>query len=215
MNDNTALIKNLYITQVLPHDIISTHLKNGYFRIISYGEGSIIHFDGEVCKRLEVIISGKVAIDRIDRDGNLMTIDEIYTDEIIGGTLLFSKTPIYPMTTSATAPTTILTIEKNTLFNLFIQFPDFLKRYLQLVSDRTTILGKKIKHNVNTTIRDKIISYLNQEKIIQKSNVIRLTISKKALAERMGVQRTSLSRELSRMKNDGIIDYDHRTITLL
>ncbi len=215
MSDNIDSIKKLYITQPLPLDIIDANLKNGRFRITTYGTGNIIHFDGEECRRLEVIMSGKIAIDRIDRDGNLMTISEIYRGEILGGTLLFSTNPIYPMTTSAKTRTTILEIEKNVLFDMFLDYPDFLMRYLQLVSDRTTILGNKIKHTVNTTIRDKLRSYLNRERAIQKSNTIKLTMSKKALAERMGVQRTSISRELARMKKEGIIDYDSHTITLL
>ena len=42
-----------------------------------------------------------------------------------------------------------------------------------------------------------------------------LNTTKKALAEKFGVQRTSLSRELAKMKKDGLIDYDVKTITLL
>lgn len=208
-------IGGLYITALLPGEAVKTALKKGDFRISSYGEGGIIHFDGERCVRLEIILSGKVAIDRIDRDGNLMTISEIYKGEILGGTLLFSKNPVYPMTTSAKTPSRILEIEKTALFNLFLEYPDFLRRYLELVSDRTSILGNKIKYAVNTTIRDKLMRYLSREKELQGTARIRLTMSKKALAERMGIQRTSLSRELARMKKEGIIDFDNRTITLL
>ena len=41
-----------------------------------------------------------------------------------------------------------------------------------------------------------------------------MNISKKELAERLGVQRTSLSREVNKMKNDGLLEYNARTITL-
>jgi CRP-like cAMP-binding protein len=56
---------------------------------------------------------------------------------------------------------------------------------------------------------------LERECKIQNSNRIQLGITKKALAERIGVQRTSLSRELAKMKADGLIDFDDKTITLL
>jgi len=39
-------------------------------------------------------------------------------------------------------------------------------------------------------------------------------MTKKELAERLGIQRTSLSRELNKMKKDGLIDYDAHSITI-
>jgi len=44
--------------------------------------------------------------------------------------------------------------------------------------------------------------------------VIRLHYSKKELAERLGVQRSSLGRELNKMRREGLLEYDARTITL-
>ena len=57
--------------------------------------------------------------------------------------------------------------------------------------------------------------FLDVEAKRQKSNRIRLTMSKKALADKMGVQRTSLSRELSRMRRDGLILFDAHYIERL
>lgn len=50
---------------------------------------------------------------------------------------------------------------------------------------------------------------------MQKNMVIKLNISKKDLAERFGVQRTSLSRELNKMRKDGILDFDAKSISIL
>ena len=51
--------------------------------------------------------------------------------------------------------------------------------------------------------------------MIQGSNRIQLPVTKKELAEQIGVQRTSLSRELQKMRNEGLLAYDSRTIQLL
>ena len=40
-------------------------------------------------------------------------------------------------------------------------------------------------------------------------------MTKKALAERIGVQRTSLSRELAKMRADGLIKYDAESIEIM
>lgn len=49
---------------------------------------------------------------------------------------------------------------------------------------------------------------------IPKTPVIKLNYSKKDLAERLGIQRSSLSRELNKMRRDGLLEYDAKTITL-
>jgi Mn-dependent DtxR family transcriptional regulator len=106
-------------------------------------------------------------------------------------------------------------IQKERLFQLFIDYPDFLRVYLEFVSDHALILGDKIRHYVNKTIRESVVNFIQYEQSHQNSKTIQLNITKKALAEKIGVQRTSLSRELAKMKEDGLITYDSKTITLL
>ena len=215
MNKNIDLIKSTVLTKFLSDEDILTNLESGKFKVTSYKKSSVVHFDGETCNKLEIILSGKVVVDRIGESGNLLTISEFYNDDILGGNLLFSKNPCYPMTVLTQLPTDILEIDRETLFELFCNNPIFLRTYLELTSDRAFILGDKIKHYINKTIRESIMSYLNYESKKQNSNHIKLNTTKKALAEKIGVQRTSLSRELAKMREDGLILFDSDSITLL
>lgn len=215
MHPHIHLMRKITLLNSLSDEVIVTHLKNGAFKIATYKKNSVIHFDGELCSKLEIILSGKVVVDRIDESGNLLTISEFYSDDILGGNLLFSKDPYYPMTISTQMPTEILEIDREILFELFCHNPQFLRAYLELVSDHAFILGNKIKHYVNKTIRESIMNYLHYESKKQNSNRIKLNITKKALAEKIGVQRTSLSRELAKMRKDGLIVFDRDAITLL
>ena len=191
------------------------YLTEGSCKITQYGKNNIVHFVGEVCSKLEIILSGKVVIERIDESGNLMTIAEFFSGDVLGGNLMFSKNPYYPMTVTAKEATLILEINKDRLFSLFSDNHEFLKSYLEYVSDHTVILGDRIKHYVNRTIRESLISYLDYECKKQNSNIIKLSMTKKALAERIGVQRTSLSRELAKMREDGLIEFTPVSISLL
>lgn len=194
---------------------IEAYIAEGSFKTAEYGKNNIVHFVGEVCARLEIILSGKVVIERIDESGNLMTIAEFLSGDVLGGNLLFSKNPYYPMTVTAKEAALILEINKERLFLLFSDNHEFLRSYLEYVSDHTVILGDRLKHYVNRTIRESVISYLEYERKRQNSNIIRLGMTKKALAERIGVQRTSLSRELAKMREDGLIKFDLVSIRIL
>lgn len=215
MNKYTSLMEKGVLLSAISTGEIHSYLKDGSFKISVYGKNNIVHFSGGACLKLEIILSGAVAVERIDELGNLMTIAEFYRDELLGGNLLFSKNAYYPMTITAKQPAVILEIGKERLFGLLSDNHVFLRRYLEFVSDHTAILGDRIKHYVNKTIRECVLNYLGQERQKQNSNRIRLSITKKAWAERMGVQRTSLSRELSKMKKDGLIRYDSKYLELL
>lgn len=209
------LIQNAALLSSLTESEILDCLNNGSFMVAEYPKNKIAHFEGEVCSKLEIILSGKLTVDRIDESGNLLTVAEFFTDDIVGGNLLFSSSPLYFMTITAKQKTVILSIEKSTLFKLFTQNQSFLESYLMLVSDNANILGDKIKRYIKKSIRESVLSYLEIEAKHQNTQQIKLDISKKELAEKFGVQRTSLSRELAKMKNDGLILYDANTITLL
>ena len=209
------LIRQIDLIKSIEPQEIDLYLTEGSCKITQYGKNNIVHFVGEVCSKLEIILSGKVVIERIDESGNLMTIAEFFSGDVLGGNLMFSKNPYYPMTVTAKEATLILEINKDRLFSLFSDNHEFLKSYLEYVSDHTVILGDRIKHYVNRTIRESLISYLDYECKKQNSNIIKLSMTKKALAERIGVQRTSLSRELAKMREDGLIEFTPVSISLL
>ncbi len=213
--DYKTLIEKTSLTHSLPGKDIEQYLKTGKFKVVSYKKSSVIHFDGDVCRKLEIILSGKVVVDRIDESGNSLTVSEFFSDDILGGNLLYSRNPFFPMTVIAQSPTLILEIDKEILFELLSKNPPFLRTYLEFISDHAFILGDKIKHYINRTIRESILNYLNYESKKQNSKHIKLNITKKAISEKIGVQRTSLSRELAKMKKDGLISFDANSITLL
>ena len=215
MNDYLELIKQAELTKSIESEEITFYISEGSFKIITYLKNNIVHFVGETCSKMEIILAGKVTVERIDESGNLMTIAEFLSGEILGGNLLFSKNPHYPMTITAKQPTVILEINKDRLFQLFSDNHEFLKSYIEFVSDHATILGDRIKHYVNKTIRESVMCYLDYERRKQNSNNIKLGITKKVLAEKIGVQRTSLSRELAKMRDEGLINFDAESIEVL
>ncbi|OIJ17174.1 hypothetical protein BKP37_01165 [Anaerobacillus alkalilacustris] len=215
MNSYAILIESSAFLKSLRAEEIDEYLKSGSFKTHVYKKNSIIHFDGEICDKLEVILSGKVVIERIDHSGNLLTIGHFNSDDILGGNLLFSKNPYFPMTITAAIPCVILEVKKEVLFDLLCNNKQFLQTYLEYISEHTLFLGTKIKNYMSKTIRERIINYLIYECNRQNSTTVKLDVSKKFLAEKIGVQRTSLSRELRKMKDEGLILFDTNSISVL
>ena len=184
------------------------------YEIKQYSKGQIIHLQNEVCSAMDIILEGKAAVQKIDEDGNVLTINVFSAPDIIGAHLVFSTNNIYPMTVVSAAETVVLRLPKAMIVELGRNNLDFMVALLRTISDRMLILADKIRTISHKTIRQQLMAFLTYEYHLQKSPVIRLHYSKKELAERLGVQRSSLSRELHKMRREGLLEYDARTITL-
>ena len=65
------------------------------------------------------------------------------------------------------------------------------------------------------SVRSKGLSYLEWQSTINNSTSFEINLDRRLLADFLGVERSALSRELSRMKKDGLIDYHKSSFTLL
>lgn len=184
------------------------------FEIKEYQKGQIIHLQNEVCQSMDIIVAGKVAVQKIDEDGNVLTINIFSAPEIIGAHLIFSTHNVYPMTVVAESNVIVSRLQRELIIELGRHNSDFMLDLLQIISDRILTLADTIKTISHNTIRKQIIAYLTYEYRLQKSFVLKLNYTKKELAERFGVQRTSLSRELNKMRKDRLLDYSNKTITI-
>ncbi|MGM0652402.1 MAG: Crp/Fnr family transcriptional regulator [Bacillota bacterium] len=193
---------------------LKARLEASGYEIKRYEKDQIIYLENEVCQSMNIILEGKVAVQKIDEEGNVLIINVFSAPEIIGAHLIFSTHNVYPMTVVADSKVAILRLQKELIIELGRDNPDFMVDLLQIISDRIMILADKIRTISHKTIREQITAFLTYEYHLQKSRVIKLNYTKKELADRLGVQRTSLSRELNKMRRDGLLDYDTRTIIL-
>lgn len=177
-------------------------------------KGQLVYLQNEICQSMDIILEGEVSIQKIDKEGNILTIQTFSAMDHIGANLLFSSRKKYPMTVAVESDAVILHLERELVVDLIQTHRSFMEALLQAISDRTLILTDKINAISLSTIREQLLSFLRYESRIQQSNTVTLDISKKKLAEKLGVQRSSLGRELQKMRIDGLISYDRKTITL-
>jgi len=216
------IIIDRYMDAISTIDLFSSFTKeelneifsSSKYEIKEYGPEQIIHLQNEICHTLDIILKGKVAVQNIDENGNVLTINVYSARDSIGANLIYSSRNYYSMTVLAASRITILHLQRELILELCQSNVNFMVSLMKIISDRTIILTDKIHAISLKTIRQCIIDYLKYEYHRQKSNIIKLNISKKDLAESLGIQRSSLSRELNKMRKDGLLEYDARTVTL-
>jgi CRP-like cAMP-binding protein len=180
--------------------------------VSSYKKGEVIHLEEDICETVDLVIKGYIRAEQIDVNGNALVVREFGPNNYIGTNVLYSSNRKYMLHIIAVEETVLHKIPKQTI-GLFLENSDFRQKFIKLISDNTMYFGRHIKQSYRKSLREKIITFLEEQILKQHSNTISLNMSKTNLAMIFGVERTSLSRELQKMKNESIIDFDRNTIT--
>jgi cAMP-binding proteins - catabolite gene activator and regulatory subunit of cAMP-dependent protein kinases len=184
------------------------------YQIHTYTKGQIIHLQNELCHVMDIVLEGEVSVQKIDSSGNILKISVFSGEEVLGANLLFASRNTYPMTIISEGKSVILHISKELVLELCRANLVFMSGLMTVIADKTLLLTDKIDAISLKTIRQRIIDFLRYQFYLQNSYTIRLPITKKELAERLGIQRSSLSRELQKMRELDLIEYNARYITI-
>jgi CRP-like cAMP-binding protein len=178
------------------------------------GSTTIVALEGDICESLGIIIKGEIEVQKHYASGKIVTLAKLNKGKIFGEAIAFSETNIYPATIVSNKGSIILYISKKDIIAMCSSYPLVLNNFMQLLSSKILLLNKKIKELSFETLRQKISNYILSEYEVQKNFDLILPISRKNLAEHLGVQRPSLSREFANMKNDGLIDFSKNLVKI-
>ena len=193
---------------------LSNFLNMSNYTIKKYPKGNVVVIEGSKCEELGILLEGLLEVQTLYPSGKLLTFAQLKPVETFGEAILFSKMNKFPATIEAIKDSKILFIKKDNLINCLTNCHKFMENFLELLSNKLLILNKKVKMLSLESIRKKIGSFLMEEYNKQGSNIIKVSLSRKEMAEHMGIQRPSLSRELIKMRDAGIIDFNREVIII-
>ncbi|MDD7795104.1 Crp/Fnr family transcriptional regulator [Clostridium sp. 'White wine YQ'] len=181
----------------------------------SYSSEDILFMEGEECNHLSVVAEGTIEIVKLDSEGNILIVSTLEKGNVFGENLLFGDMHFYPMSVVCKNSAKVFHIRKSYVATLLQRNYEFLLIFLKVLSNKAMALSSKLKQVSMKSLRQMICDYILDIYNKEKSLDICLNMSKKEWADKLGVQRPSLSRELMNMKKDGLIDYDRKNIKIL
>ena len=75
-------------------------------------------------------------------------------------------------------------------------------------------LSRRSLHTSPKTIRGRLSSYFSQQVSAQRSNKIVIPFDRQQLADYLNLDRSALSKELGKMRKDGLIEYTKNTFVI-
>lgn len=207
-------IKNVLLCPLFKDVQLNEILEMNYI-IKKYNKDEIIALEGDFCNSIGIVLEGIVEIKKYSTSGKSFSLKTLKTGDVFGEGLIFSDFNKYPSTVVAASNCFIFFLNKQDILTLCHIHSVFLNNFMKELSNRIVYLNRKINELSLNTLRDKIINFIYEEYKKQKSLEINMSTTKQQLAEKFNVQRPSLSRELIRLKDEGIIDFTKNKIVVL
>lgn len=177
----------------------------------TYPKGSYIFEQGEVKEDLYYLKKGSILVAKFDANGKRSIIQTFNNKGIFGEVYAYLKEP-YDFSALAQKKSVVYHI-KNFRNIINKSMPkSFLLNYIDLLSKKCLILSQKNQINTQFTLRQKIGNFLLLE---EEDGRVILNQTREDLADFLSTTRPSLSRELSKMMDEGIIKVDKKEIDIL
>ena len=183
------------------------------YTINSYDNGEVIVHEDDKCNYLGLILEGNIELQRIFSNGKYFILKKLKEGNVFGEALIFVNNSTYPATVMSSGKSKVFFISKDEIVKLFQKEEKILENFIALLSSKVIILNDKIRYLSFKSIREKVINYILEES--KENNKVKLKDTKEEIASYLGMPRPSFSRELNKLKEEGLINYDRKTITII
>lgn len=188
-------------------------------RIYSFEKGEFIATTGKRCEGLGIMISGEALIYKDNEMGERIIMMKMNPGSVFGEMAAFSQKPIWPASIIAEKSCKIIFLSKEKIMGLCacVCYSHMLliENIMTILSEKGLMLNQKVDYLSIKSIQGKISAFLLNQYRMTNNNNITLSLNRNELAEYLNLSRPSLSRELSAMKSNSIIDYYLNTFKLI
>lgn len=198
---------------------ISTVINDFHGLIKFYPKGDYVYLAGDIIENICVVMNGSVQMIKEDVLGEKTIIANLSEGDIFAGTNLGSvnKRSLANYISSSDSELLLLPVEK-ILYSTEKIVPykiKLMRNVLGLLADINTKLIRKSEILSRKTLRGKITSYLQFEAEESGAEQFEIPFNRTDLANYLDADRSALTRELSRMQAEGLLEYNKNTFKLI
>ena len=188
-------------------------------RIVKFSKNQPILEEGDPARNMCIVVSGAVLMVRDDYNGNRVLINRVGPGELFAESVAITENAQMPLTIIAENDCEVLMMDsdrvmnpcyKNCYFHIHI-----IKNLLNVIAGKNIWFAQRIEITSRRTTRDKIMAYLVMEANYRGRKEFTIPFNRQQLADFLGVERSAMSAEISKLKDDGIIDTNRSWFKLL
>ncbi|MDD4120664.1 MAG: Crp/Fnr family transcriptional regulator [Clostridia bacterium] len=189
------------------------------FKEREYSPGETILAEGDRVDSVGLIISGRAHISMNDFWGNRSIVADLSPGDIFGEVYALSGgTSLSGVEVVAYQPSEILFLNFKRMITVCSSACDYHNRLisnlLKIIGEKNLMITEKMRCLTKRSTREKLLSYFSLESKKQGNNQITIPFNRQELADYLSIDRSAMSSELSRMKDEGIIEYKKNSFVL-
>lgn len=184
-----------------------------------YDRGDFILLNGDTTNAIGIVLTGRVQIIKEDIFGNRAILADLGPKSVFGESFVCGGS--YALTVSAQAAegSEILFLPFERVMNICPSACGFhntlIKNMVEMIARKNIRLMENLEITTKRSLREKVLAYLSNLAQEQGGVAVTSPLGRVDLADFLGVDRSALTRELGRMRDDGLIEFEKNTYTIL
>lgn len=184
-----------------------------------FGKDSTVIKPGENPGILGIVSQGQMQIIKEDYWGNRTIISKLETGDMFGEASCCPVNELVPFSVVALTDCAAIILRHDSLFSGGLLPCSCHNRLLYNLTSslaaKNNTLSRKISHITERTTRDKLLSYLSEQAYLCKNTSFKIPFNRQELADYLSVDRSAMSCELSKMRREGLIEYQKNKFRFL
>ena len=193
-------------------DCLSANLRD-------YKKGEYVLREGERVDNVMLLASGSLNIQKDDFWGNRSIVNHISAGEMFGEAYIAPESGPILNDVIALEDSVVMFFDFRKILTVCSSACKFHTTVIQnlffAISEKNRQLVQKLGHMSKRTTRDKLISYLSEQAKRSGSSTFSIPFNRQQLADFLCVDRSAMSNELCKMRDEGLLTFDRNTFSLI
>lgn len=182
------------------------------------GKNDIVNVAGELFEGIGVVLTGQVVVVKESAAGNRIILAMLKPGDLFGEMAAFSGSGKWPATVVAQTSCSVMYISPQKILGQCEKacsgHRQLVMNMLGILSKKALSLSRKLEYLSIKSMRGRVAMFLLEQ--YKKSGIatFMLSMNRNELADFLNVSRPSLSREMCKMRDDGLIDFHRSSVQI-
>ncbi|MFA5449535.1 MAG: Crp/Fnr family transcriptional regulator [Clostridia bacterium] len=185
-------------------------------RIVKFSRGMIVAAQGTQIEEIGILLSGTLVKFIVKSDGAREAQGTLLGGDMFGDTEVFLKDKLIRASYVAAEDAAVLYLPTEHILNMGDSpyRKKLMENILATLAEKIIAIGKDSEYLIIKSMRHKIAKLIYDKHLETGVLNVELGINRNEMAEYLNVSRPSMSREMMRMRDEGIIDFWKDKITI-
>ena len=180
--------------------------------------GETVLAAGDPATHLGVVLAGRVQVSRLTAEGQRIVMGELGPGQLFAESFACARAETLPVTAVAAAGGAVLLLDSRRLAAPCSAACAFharlISNLLSVLAEKNLFLAGKVEHLAGRTIKERLLSYLEELSARTGRDAVTVPFDRQALADYLCVDRSALSRTIGQLTREGVLEAERNRFVL-